>query len=79
MARRGNYRSRSAPSRSYSGRRSGGGRRPSGRTVRRTGVGKRTARHQTVKIQLQVVAPPTGATGLPSESQVESKAAKAKF
>lgn len=79
MARRSNYRSRSAPSRSYSGRRSGGGRRPGGRTVRRTGVGKRAVRQQTVKIQLQVVAPPTGATGLPSETQVEAKAAKAKF
>ena len=59
-------------------RSTGGQRRSGGRTVRRSGGGAR-ARQQTVKVQLQIVAPPVGGTGLPSESQTEVKAARAKY
>lgn len=53
-------------------------RRPGGRTVRRTG-GRTRSGQQTVKIQLQIAAPPIGGTGLPSEQVAEVKTTKAKF
>lgn len=73
------YNRRSRSSAGYRTRRSaGGGRRPGGRAVRRTG-GRSRAGQQTVKIQLQIAAPPIGGTGLPSETQAEVKAARAKY
>lgn len=62
-------------------RSTGGVRRPGGRTVRRArGGGRSGQRTQTVKIQLQMVAPSAvGGTGLPSEQVAEVKASRAKF
>lgn len=55
-------------------------RRPGGRTVRRTRSGGRAGqRSQTVKVQLQIVAPPIGGAALPGDTVQEVKAAKAKF
>lgn len=80
MAYGRNTRSRRGTARTYSNRRAGGGRRPGGRTMRRTSGGGRVSnRPQVVKIQLQVAAPPLGGTGLPSEQVTEVKSQKAKF
>ena len=55
-------------------------RRPGGRTVRRTRSGGRSGqRSQTVKVQLQIVAPPIGGAALPGDTVQEIKASKAKF
>jgi hypothetical protein len=71
---------RRSAARTNSYRRPSSGRRPGGRTVRRTGGRSRVSnRPQVVKIQLQVAAPPISGTGLPADTVAEVKAQKAKF
>lgn len=78
MAHRRNSRRYGSSARPVRRRRISSERRPSGGAMRRAG-GRTRPRQQTVKIQLQIAAPPIGGTGLPSEQVAEVKTTKAKF
>ena len=78
MAYRRNSRRYGSSSRTVRRRSTSSQRRSGSRTMRRAGGGTRS-RQPTVKIQLQIAAPPIGGTGLPSEQVAEVRTTKAKF